>query len=337
MPANSPQRGSPAAPKQRGRKQGASTQQPELGARGQSYLSHHREMAQVSLKRLLATPMATLMTLAVIAIALSLPSVFYVGLQNVGQLSDHWQGASQVSLFLSDQLSEEEGRDLALQLQSNSQIAELSYLSKDDAMAEFKQFAGFGRALDQLKQNPLPAVILAVPTQDYLSPDSLQALTQLLLSIDGVDDVRIDLAWVQRLQAMVLFGQRAVLLLAALLALGVVLVVGNTIRLEIQNRSDEIRVVKLVGGTDGFVRRPFLYTGLWYGLGAGLLAWLLVQLSVWYLGSIVDRLVVLYQSDFQLQGLGIGAALLLLLFAVILGSGGAWLAVLRHLREIEPR
>ncbi len=318
------------------RKQGASSQQPELKARGRSYLSHHAEMAKVSLKRLLATPLATLMTLAVIAIALSLPSVFYVGLQNVGQLSEHWQGASQVSLFLSDQLSEAEGRDLALQLQSNSQIAQLSYLSKDDALAEFKQFAGFGRALDQLKVNPLPAVILAVPTQDYLSPDSLQSLTQLLLSIDGVDDVRIDLAWVQRLQAMVQFGQRAVLLLAVLLSLGVVLVVGNTIRLEIQNRSEEIRVVKLVGGTDGFVRRPFLYTGVWYGIGAGLMAWLLVQLSVWYLGSIVDHLIVLYQSDFELQGLGFGAASMLLLSAVLLGSGGAWLAVLRHLRAIEP-
>lgn len=332
MPVNQTHKRSPSA-----RKQGASSQQPELKARGRSYLSHHTEMARVSLKRLLATPLATLMTLAVIAIALSLPSVFYVGLQNVGQLSEHWQGSSQVSLFLSDQLSEAEGRDLALQLESNSQIAELAYLSKDDALAEFKQYAGFGRALNQLNNNPLPAVILAVPTEEYLSPDSLESLTQLLLSIDGVDDVRIDLAWVQRLQAMVQFGQRAVLLLAMLLSLGVVLVVGNTIRLEIQNRSEEIRVVKLVGGTDGFVRRPFLYTGIWYGVGAGLLAWLLVQLSVWYLGSIVGRLIMLYQSDFQLQGLGFGATVILLLLAVLLGSGGAWLAVLRHLRAIEPR
>ena len=318
-------------------RQGASSQQPKLKVRGRSYLGHHLEMARVSLHRLLLTPLATLMTLAVIAIALCLPGVLYVGLQNVGQLSEHWQGSTQISLFLSDQLSESEGRDLALQLQSNSQIAQLSYLSKNESLNDFKQYAGFGRALDQLDYNPLPAVILVVPTADYIQPESLLALSQQLRSIDGVDDAQVDLAWVQRLQAMVKFGQRAVLVLGVLLALGVLLVVGNTIRLEILNRRDEILVVKLVGGTDSFVRRPFLYTGLWFGVGAGLLAWLLVQLSLWYLGSVVDQLIVLYQSDFQLQGLGIGSSLVLLLLAVLLGSSGAWLAVLRHLKAIEPR
>lgn len=316
---------------------GASSQQPQLQARGRSYLDHHLEMARVSLRRLRVAPLATLMTLAVIAIALSLPAVLYVGLQNVAQLSEHWQGSTQVSLFLSDQLSEEEGRDLAVQLQSNSQIAQLRYLSKEDSLADFKRYADFGRALDQLQKNPLPAVILVIPTQDYAQAGSLAALSQQLLSIDGVDDAQVDLAWVQRLQAMVEVGQRTVLLLGVLLALGVLLVIGNTIRLEILNRRDEILVVKLVGGTDGFVRRPFLYTGLWYGAGAGLLAWLLVQLSLWYLGSVVDRLVELYQSDFQLQGLGLWPTLVLLLLAIALGSSGAWLAVLRHLKAIEPR
>ncbi|MEH6824297.1 MAG: permease-like cell division protein FtsX [Motiliproteus sp.] len=317
-------------------RQGASNQQPQLRARGRSYLRHHLEMAQVSLRRLLLAPLATLMTLAVIAIALSLPGVLYVGLQNVGQLSQHWQGSAKISLFLSDQLSEEEGRDLALQLQSNSQIARLSYLSKEQSLDDFKHYAGFGRALDQLEHNPLPAVIAVIPAADYEHPELLLALHQQLLSIDGVDDAQVDLAWVQRLQAMVKFGQRAVLVLGALLALGVLLVVGNTIRLEILNRRDEILVVKLVGGTDGFVRRPFLYTGFWYGVGAGLLAWLLVQLSLWYLSSVVDQLIQLYQSDFQLQGLGLGPSVVLLLLAIVLGSSGAWLAVLRHLKAIEP-
>ena len=315
----------------------ASSQQPGLKDRGGSYLDHHLETARVSLKRLLAAPLATLMTLAMIAIALSLPSVLYVGLQNVAQLSDQWQGASQVSLFLDDSLTEADGRDLAEQLKSNSQFSQLSYLSKSEALDEFKQFAGFGRALEQLKDNPLPAVILLTPSEDYLASDNLAGLSQQLLSLDGVDDVRIDLDWVQRLQTMVLLGQRTVLLLGLLLALGVVLVVGNTIRLEIQNRRDEILVVKLVGGTDSFVRRPFLYTGFWYGLGAGLLAFALVELSLWYLGAVVDQLIQLYHSDFHLQGLGIGPTLVLLLLAVLLGSGGAWLAVLKHLKAIEPR
>ncbi|RDE18988.1 cell division protein FtsX [Motiliproteus coralliicola] len=321
-------------PKARG---SASTQQPDLKDRGGSYLNHHFETAKVSWQRLMATPLATLMTLMMIAIALSLPGVLYVGLQNVEQLGQRWQGSAQLSVFLADALSEAEGRDLAQQLSDNSQFSQLSYLSKDEALAEFKAYAGFGNALELLKENPLPAVILITPSTDYLLSDDLSNLTQQLLSLDGVDDVRVDMDWVQRLQAMVTLGQRTVLLLGLLLALGVVLVVGNTIRLEIQNRRDEIIVVKLVGGTDSFVRRPFLYTGFWYGIGAGLVAWLLVQLSLWYLGTVVDRLIQLYHSEFQLQGLGLGATLLLMLIAVTLGSGGAWLAVLRHLRAIEPR
>ncbi len=317
-------------------RQGARSQQPPRQARRRSYLRHHLQMARVSLRRLLITPLATLMTLAVIAIALSLPAVLYVGLQNVDQLSEHWQGSTQISLFLADQLSEEEGRDLAVQLQANSQIAQLNYLSKQQSLADFQQYGGFGRALDQLNYNPLPAVILVMPTPEYAQSESLLALSQQLLSIDGVDDALVDLAWVQRLQAMAEFGQRSVLVLGSLLALGVLLVVGNTIRLEIQHRREEILVVKLVGGTDGFVRRPFLYTGFWYGLGAGLLAWVLVQLSLWYLGSVVDRLIELYQSGFQLQGLGVGGSAVLLLLAMLLGSSGAWLAVLRHLKAIEP-
>lgn len=315
----------------------ASSQQPDLKDRSGSYLSHHVETAKVSWHRLMATPLATLMTLMMIAIALSLPGVLYVGLQNVEQLGQRWQGSAQLSVFLVDSLSEEEGRDLALQLGDNSQFSQLSYLSKDEALAEFKAYAGFGNALELLKHNPLPAVILITPSADYLMNDDLSNLSQQLLSLDGVDDVRIDMDWVQRLQAMVRLGQRTVLLLGLLLALGVVLVVGNTIRLEIQNRRDEIIVVKLVGGTDSFVRRPFLYTGFWYGIGAGLVAWILVQLSLWYLGTVVDQLIQLYHSDFQLQGLGLGATLLLMFIAVTLGSGGAWLAVLRHLRAIEPR
>ena len=321
----------------RSQRQAATSQQPTVKARGGSYLSHHREVAAVSLQRLLAAPLASLMTLLMIAIALSLPAVLYVGLQNIDRLGEHWQGSSQISLFLSEHISEDDGRDLAEQLRGNSQLSELSYLSKADALEEFKQYAGFGRALDQLQHNPLPAVILVIPNEQYHDTDSLDALSLQLGSLDGVDDVRVDLDWVQRLQAMVLLGQRLVLLLALLLGLGVVLVVGNTIRLEIQNRRDEIVVTKLVGGTDRFVRRPFLYTGFWYGLGAGLLAWLLVQLSLLYIDTVAERLITLYHSDFQLQGLGVAAAAVLLLTAVGLGSGGAWLAVVRHLKAVEPR
>jgi cell division transport system permease protein len=152
-----------------------------------------------------------------------------------------------------------------------------------------------------------------------------------------IDQAVLDLEWVQRLYSMMALGKRLVIALAALLALGVLLVVGNTIRLAIESRRDEIVIVKLVGGTNAFVRRPFLYTGLWYGLGGGILAWLIIGFGLFWLSSPVAELAGLYRSQFELQGLGIGDSLMMWLCGGLLGLAGAWLAVSRHLGAIEPR
>ncbi|MCW8884345.1 MAG: permease-like cell division protein FtsX [Motiliproteus sp.] len=318
-------------------KHGASVHRIQASDLGRSYLRHHLQVAVESLIRLLRAPVATLMTVMVLSIALTLPSVLYVGLKNIQAVSQQWQGVTQVTLYLSAELSEEQGRDLALQLDSNDQIQNLVYLSKGDALAEFKQYSGFADALERLDDNPLPAVILLEPSIDYLQQAQLDRLKTQLESVDGVEEAQIDMAWLQRLFSLTLLAQQLVIVLSCLLGFAVVLVVGNTIRLEIENRRDEILVVKLVGGTDGFVRRPFLYTGLWYGLAAGLAAWLLVQGSLWYLSGVVDRLISLYQSDFQLQGLGLVAAVVLLGLSISIGVCGAWLAVIRHLKAIEPK
>ncbi len=309
----------------------------QAGDIGRSYLKHHLQVAQESLIRLLLAPMATLMTVMVLAIALTLPSVLFVGLKNIQSVSHQWQGVTQISLFLSAELSESEGRDLAQQLESNDQIQQLLYLSKAQALVEFKQYSGFADALDKLDSNPLPAVILLEPSANYLDQATLKRLKAQLESVDGVEEAQIDMAWLERLFSITGLAQRLVLVLSCLLGVAVILVVGNTIRLEIENRRDEILVVKLVGGTDAFVRRPFLYTGFWYGLAAGLMAWLLVQSSLWYLSGVVDRLITLYQSSFQLQGLGMTASLILIGLSVLIGVCGAWLAVIRHLKAIEPR
>lgn len=323
-------------PKPQQKIQGASVHRLDSRDHSRSYLSNHRRMAKISLIRLWETPLATLMTLLVLAIALTLPGVLYVGLTNIQAVSDQWQGSSQMTLYLGEQLSEEDGKDLAQQLSANEQVEKAVYLSKAAALDDFKRYSGFADAIDQLDMNPLPAAILLSPSLGYQTEDRLRPLMSQLSAIDGVDDVQLDLGWVQRLQAMASLAQRVVLVLAALLGLAVILVVGNTIRLEIENRRDEIVVVKLVGATDAFVQRPFLYTGFWYGLGAGLLAWGLIQISLWYLGGAIYVLVGLYAGNFEFQGLTSVSVFILITTSVIIGVAGAWLAVLRHLKSIEP-
>lgn len=316
--------------------QGASVHRLDSRDHSRSYVSNHRRMAQVSLSRLFEAPLATLMTLLVLAIALTLPGVLYVGLTNVQAVSDQWEGSSQMTLYLGKQLSEVNGKDLAQQLTDNEQVEKAVYLSKAEALDDFKRHSGFAAAIDQLDTNPLPAAILLSPSPGYQTEDRLRPLISQLNAIDGVDDVQLDLGWVQRLQAMTALAQRVVIVLAALLGLAVILVVGNTIRLEIENRRDEIVVVKLVGATDAFVQRPFLYTGFWYGLGASLLAWGLIQVSLWYLGGAIYDLVGLYAGSYEFQGLTLVSVAVLVVTSVVIGVAGAWLAVLRHLKSIEP-
>jgi cell division transport system permease protein len=315
---------------------GAQRHQLLLKERGRSYLSLHLNNAADSARSLIKAPLSTLMTLTMIAIALALPGILYVILINAQAASDHWDDSTQISLYLEQHLPEAEGRDLAQQLSYNEQIARIEFISRKEALAEFRVLSGFGQALDQLQENPLPSVIVIHPANTYQSPEKLSLLRMQLASLDGVEEAALDLAWLRRFQAMVALTQRGVNALSCLLGLAVLLAVGNTISSAIENRRTEIQVTKLVGGSDAFVRRPFLYTGFWYGFSGGALAWLLIQLGAAYLSGPVDLLVSLYRSDFLLEGLGLLPSLLLLITSTLLGVGGAWLAVSRHIKTIEP-
>ena len=200
---------------------------------------------------------------------------------------------------------------------------------------EFQQLSGLGEALRELPENPLPGVILVTPSK--VDRDGLEALRQRLAELPGVEQAQLDLLWVERLTAILKLGDRFVFGLSLLLIATLLLVIGNTIRLHIENRRTEIEVVKLVGGTDGYVRRPFLYMGALYGLGAGLIAWLLLAYGLGWLNEAVVGLAGLYGSDFGLTGVPADDALSLVLGAVLLGYIGAWLAVARHLSELAPR
>ncbi|WP_235035550.1 permease-like cell division protein FtsX [Zhongshania aliphaticivorans] len=316
---------------------GARRHKASISDRLAGYRSHHRQVALDSLQRLVRRPATTLMTTLVIAIALALPAGLYVGLNNVDAVSEGWEGAARISLFLKPAISNGQAETLRRTIASREGVAEAVYISPDKALEEFRASSGFGDVLDQLDANPLPGLIVVTPREANVSAAAVEALQSNLARLPEVDLAKLDMEWLHRLNRITELGRRLTLALAAMLAVGVLLIIGNTIKLAIEGRREEILVVKLVGGTNAFVRRPFLYTGLWYGLGGGLAAWILVQAGLIWLSGPISDLSHSYQSDFHLLGLGFLDTIILWLFSGLLGLFGAWLVVGRELRAIEPR
>lgn len=296
---------------------------------------NHQQVAVDSLDRLFASLGSSLMTWAMIAIAIALPLGLLLFLQNLQQFGNDLDEAAQVSVFMDLGTPAERLAALQAELAQRADIISVNLITAEAALQEFQQESGFGDILEGLDDNPLPAVLIITPLSQQLT--EIQTLIDALQSYVGVDTVLFDLAWLQRLSQILSLAQRLTLMLGILLGLGVALVVGNTIRLAIENRRAEIVVVKLVGGTDAYVARPFLYTGLWYGVGGGLIASVLVWIAQFMLQGPVARLSGLYEGQFELIGLGINGFFLVLLGSALLGWFGAWLSVLRHLRAIEPR
>ena len=316
------------------RREGAVQSKTSFVDRYRAWLRHHRLSAADSLQRLLDHPWSSLLTWLVIAIAMALPVGMNVALENARSASSNWDRPAQISLFLKAGLEEKAARQLQLKLVEREEIEESTLITSDQALEEFRRTSGFGDLLESLDKNPLPNLIIVSPS---VEGNALAALQVQLQSLPEVDQAVLDMEWVQRLASLMTLGRRIVLAVGALLILGVILILGNTIRLAIESRRDEIVIVKLVGGSNAFVRRPFLYTGLWYGVGGGLLAGLLVSAALWFLGEPAHNLAQLYQSGFEVKDLGVMGGLNLIILGGLLGLAGAWLAVSRHLSEIEPR
>ncbi|MBT4494723.1 MAG: cell division protein [Gammaproteobacteria bacterium] len=305
------------------------------GGRLRSWAQHHQRVFTSTIRELFANPVASLMTWLVIGIALALPAILYVMLHNISMISGDWGGKPRVSLFLAQEVSMDTGRELALRLEAQPGIEQIKFISSEQALKDFQHRSGFGEVLGTLERNPLPHVIEVVPEES--DPIALSDMITSWGKLEAIERVSVDLQWLERLFALLRFAERLVLALAIVLGLGVMLIMGNTIRLAIENRRQEIEVVKLVGGTDGFVRRPFLYLGFWYGFGGALIAFLLVQLSLAFLTGPVETLAQSYRDDYALQGPGITGSLLLLLIGAALGVLGSVLAVSKHLADIEPQ
>jgi cell division transport system permease protein len=301
-----------------------------------AYFARHAQTLVGSLGRIVHQPLATLMTMAVIAVALALPLFLNLFLQNARVATENWNEAFDLSVYMDKQASEARLQALAKQLRARDDVAAVRVITADQALEEFREYSGFGKALDALTDNPLPDALVVTPTIVASTPEGTDALKAAIASMPDVQAVQLDSEWVKRLHAMLDILRRVVLLTGSLLGLGVVLIVGNTIRLDILNRRSEIEVMKLVGATDGFARRPFLYSGVWYGVGGGLMAIILSAVAAAVLSRPVERLALLYGSQFRLQGLPFRTSAGVIAGAAALGWLGSWIAATRHIRAIEP-
>lgn len=289
------------------------------------------EAAKNALNTLIRQPVATFMTVFALAIVLALPVGLFAALNNLQQLLGHWQDQAQISLFLHQEASAAQIQNLQTLLERGTGVVSVRYVGKAAALTEFEHTAGMRAAIQTLGENPLPASFVVELNPLAQSPAALQTLVAYWGRQPGVASAQSDLGWVARLQAILALGQRAVWILAGLLAVGVILVMGNTIRLHIAQRSDEIDVASLVGATRAFIRRPFLYQGLFQGAVAGVLAWMIVAVTVSVLQGPVERLAELYGTRFHLLGLSSGQGLVLIAASALLGWLGSRLAVGRHL------
>jgi cell division transport system permease protein len=302
----------------------------------QAYFARHAQTLVGSLGRIVNQPFAALMTMGVVAVALALPLFLNLFLTNVRAASGNWNDAFDLSVYIDKKAGPARVQSLAKQLRARGDVTAVRLIGADEAMQEFRADSGFGKALDALSDNPLPDTLVVTPTLTASTPQGTDLLERSIAAMPDVEVVQLDTEWVKRLSAMLDILRRVVLLTAVLLGLGVVLIVGNTIRLDILNRRAEIEVMKLVGATDGFARRPFLYSGIWYGLGGGIMAIILVAAAAAVLARPVDKLAKLYGSSFHLQGLGFATATAVLAGAVGLAWLGSWFAATRHIRGIEP-
>ncbi len=304
-------------------------------ARVRGYFRLHAQNLLGSLGRLARQPLASLLTVAVIGIAMALPAGLDVLVTNARALSAGWASAVDFSVYLEPGQPLARAETLAAEARGHADVVAVEVISADEALAQLSQFTGMQAALEALADNPLPHTLVVRP-RPGLSAEAVGRLADGFETLEGIDLVQLDTAWVERFLAIVDIARRASGIILLLLGFAVVVIVGNTIRLDIENRRSEIEVMKLIGGSDGFIRRPFLYGGLWYGVIGGLLAVVFNASALLALAGPVQRLAGLYGTDFALQGPGLSGLGMLVGGGALLGWLGAWVATSRHLRDIEP-
>ena len=299
-----------------------------------AWLGHHARSIVSTLANFGRAPLGAALSVLVAGIALALPAGLYLTIDNLQSAARGTVTEPQISVFLALDASRAEVAQIETHLKQDHRVQHYRFVPRDQALRELKQASGIPDLVDSLPQNPLPDAFV-VSAQDS-SPQSLEALRDEIKQWPRVALVQLDAAWARRLDAVLRFGQLAVALLAALLACALIAIMFNNIRLQVLTRRDEIEVAKLIGATDAFIRRPFLYYGALQGCAGGALAWLVVSACVWLANRQLGELSHLYAALFQLRYLSAADSLWLLGLPAALGWLGAWMSVHRHLQLLEP-
>lgn len=294
------------------------------------WLDQHLYSFVSSLGRVLRRPWATLLTIGVMAVAIALPLGLWLALGNVQHFAGSVQQSRQIDLFLKQDVDAARAQAIAAMLRTRADVAGVELRTPEQGLAEFHQLSGLGEAIDALGDNPLPSRLIVLPRQDGA------ALAASLAQLPETDQVLHDAVWRRRLDGWLGFGERLAWVLAVVFGAGALLVVGNTVRLDIQSRREEIGVLQLLGASDGFIRRPFIYLGAWYGLAAGALALALVSAAALALAEPLASLAQSYGSRFVLSGLDPLRATWVLGGALVIGWLGAWLVTGHYLRQTRP-
>ena len=300
-----------------------------------AYFMHHIQSLIFSLGKIYQAPATTIMTVAVIGITLSLPGGFYLFLKNIDAMAGDFRSTTQISLYLDLKLEDSVARALQDEIGGMELVEKTQFVSRHDALERFRESSGFGKSIDTLSNNPLPHTIIVEPSSNADS-FAIKNLQNSLQALAGVEIAKLDTEWLDRLYTILEIAKRSVIIITILFGFAVLLIIGNTIRLDIQNRYQEIIVIKLIGATNAFIRRPFLYGGIWYGLLGGLTSWIIVEIGYLAISGPLSRLALLYQSDIAFFTFSMQDFVVLLSSSTLLGLAGSWIAVARHLNQIEP-
>ncbi|MCC5792301.1 MAG: cell division protein FtsX [Legionellaceae bacterium] len=305
-------------------------------ARMRHYFSFHGQALQQSLSQMMRQPLSTVATWLVLAITLTLPTLFWTAADNLRALSSQWDIRGQLTVYYDSTLPEETINALHGQIHNLEAVADTRFISAEAALNQLQQEEGMQDVLRDLPENPLPAASIVIPRLGQQDTASLTALQAQLQALPGVEQVKVDLQWIQRLKAIFSVIQQVAHLIIALLATAVVFIIANTLRLTMQHQQDEIRILKLVGAPDRFILRPFLYAGLLYGLFSAILAIILSNIVLAMLGLRLHQLLANYGIDWQLDHLSLRETALIIISATLLGWLAARLAVKKQLQAIEP-
>jgi len=302
-----------------------------------AWLARHGQAFLASIGRLLKFPLASLMTVLVIAVSFVISVTLGLLIENLRNAAGGFADAIELTVFLKQGTAVSRAQQLADNARSRPDVLEAALITADQGLAEFRNDSGFGSALDALPENPLPHVLRVRPRAESAGTAQIETLRQYFTAWPEVETVQLDTQWVRRLNAFLDLARQIVVLAAVVLGAGILAVVGNTVRLEVLNRRQEIEVTKLVGGSNAFIRRPFLYIGALYGLVGALVAWLIVTVALKVLDAPISTLAALYDTRFRLAGLNLVQAGALCLAGLVIGGAGAWASASRHLRALEPR